>query len=377
VTIKAVYFDDNAGGSLPDFSACATSGFDVSMVTTPEQASAALASGNAEVLVAATGSEPGTAIELLTGAAAAHPEVGRMALTDHPTSLPPGSVHQYLVSPFDSEQLRVQMLTTAYLRDRVPPATQERLRDGSVKLPALPEAYLRIQEALRSKDASVAGIGQIIKQDPAVSIKVLQIVNSSLYGLRTEIGDITHAASLLGINTLTALVLAVGVFKQVQGLDRRFIEELWRNSIAASGLARQIARHEGLDRCQVEASQLAALLHDIGDLVLMRNWRDEFAKVRPEHRDADEITLFGASHADLGGYLCVLWGLPGPVIAAVAHHHHPALGGARVLGPTTVVHAAQALIEAGLDPHAARVDHDHLSALGYEGKLETWASLAA
>ena len=120
----------------------------------------------------------------------------------------------------------------------------------------------------------------------------------------------------------------------------------------------------------------AAQLHDIGDLVLFQNWRDDYLAIDLGDRLVDERRRFGATHGDLGGYQCALWDLPGDVIRALANGHEPSTIGTTDVTPTTVAHAARALVDAGLDPSAAEFDVDHLEAVGATSHVEDWAFAA-
>lgn len=77
------------------------------------------------------------------------------------------------------------------------------------------------------------------------------------------------------------------------------------------------------------AVAVAALLHDIGKLVIAERAPEHLTRamqgVRQDRRPLYMIEeeLVGVSHAEVGAYLLSLWGLPSPVVEAVAHHHHP------------------------------------------------------
>ena len=91
---------------------------------------------------------------------------------------------------------------------------------------------------------------------------------------------------------------------------------------------------------------------------------------------AAEQQLFGATHADVGGYLLALWGLPVPVVEAVALHHQPSRSSERGFQPLTAVHAANVLVNqaraASDGLPLSQLDQGYLSDLGFGGKLEAW-----
>ncbi len=378
MTVQALFIDDDPR-VLAEFQHLVSkgnTGIDATIATSPEEGLTALRAGGYEVIVAGATAPTDRTVGVLREAASNHPGVARLLVTSDRNASKSGLAEQYLWRPFDAEKLRIAVLAATHLRGRVTPERLAELVNGSTKLPTLPNVYISIQEELRSEDPSLARVGDLIKHDPATSVKVLQIVNSAMFGLRNEVGDVSQATALLGMNTVTSLVLAVGVFQQAQGLDSKLVERLWQESMKVSAIARRVALSERLARPAVEASQLAGLLHDIGDLVLFQNWRDDYLAIDPDDRIADERRRFGATHADLGGYLCALWDLPSEVIRAVANHHCPSATGTNHVTPTTVVHGSRALVDAGLDPAGAAFDLEHLEAVGATSRIDHWAAAA-
>jgi HD-like signal output (HDOD) protein len=279
--------------------------------------------------------------------------------------------------PLDSEKLLDGISAAMRLRGGVERTRLGQLVERARHLPSLPDVYVKLQEEIRSDDPAVVRVAALIEQDPALSVRILQLINSPFMGLRREVADVKLAASLVGLQRLTTLVLATGVFKPVSPLDRRLVEQLWQDSLTIGGIARRIAQSEGLDSHGIDEAQLGGLLHDIGELVLFQNWRDEFMQIDPIHRARDEVRIFGATHADISGYLCSTWGLGRVVVDAVTAHHspaaHPADGGVTAV---TAVHVARALVDADMDLEHARLDRDHLEEVGAIGRLDHWVELA-
>lgn len=281
--------------------------------------------------------------------------------------------HSFLSRPFTSQQLRQALYGTVRWRDRMGTAAISELVAGARDLPSIPEVYRRIQVELNSPDPSIKRIGEIIRSDPATSIRVLRVVNSALFGLRTEVGDVVQATSLLGMQTISSLALAAAVFAD-SDLDRRFLEGLWTESLEVGSIARRIAVDLELGRRDVEEAQLAGLLHDIGDFVMFQNWPADFVAIDRSDRLASEVMLFGATHADIGGFLTAVWELPVGVVDAVTNHHSPSRGRfPNHPSPVTAVHAARALRDAEGDPDRAALDMEHITTLGRRSSLERWS----
>ncbi len=245
-------------------------------------------------------------------------------------------------------------------------------------LPTLPDIYIKLQEEVRSADPDIARVAALIENDPSMTVKVLQLVNSPWMGLRYDVADVKQAAALIGLRRLTSLVLASGVFKPVSRLDERLIHQLWQDSLAVSGVARLITATEGHDAKTVEEAQLAGLLHDIGEVVLFQNWRDDYMQIDHSRRDRDEVASFGATHAAISGYLCASWNLSQTVVEAAGLHHDPRRQGSTSgLSVATAVHVARGLVDAGLDVSAAEIDLDHLEEVGLADRVPVWADLAS
>ena len=144
---------------------------------------------------------------------------------------------------------------------------------------------------------------------------------------------------------------------------------------------------EHADHDEAEDAYTAALLHDIGKLMLANNLPDQFQKAldlsaesRMKFADAEQ-NVFGATHTGVGAYLLGLWGLPAVIVEAVAFHHTPARSDTRKFSPLTAVHAANAL-EHEISGVATRgeepaLDMDYLAAIGVQDRIETWRDEAA
>jgi len=96
-----------------------------------------------------------------------------------------------------------------------------------------------------------------------------------------------------------------------------------------------------------------------------------------------EMFLSGVSHAEVGGYLLGLWGLPYPIVEAVANHHEPTRVDAKDFGVLAAVHIADAIIHeetptgaAGSEQCPAMLDLAHVEALGLNEKVSAWRELA-
>lgn len=293
------------------------------------------------------------------------------------------TTHQYLAKPCDAETIKDTVNRACALRDLMASKELSALVSRIRSLPSLPSLYTRIIEILQSDDPSLQKVGQIVSEDIAMSAKVLQLVNSSFFGVARRISNPMQAVMFLGLETVKALVLSVHIFAKgdsarVKGFD---LEQLWRHSMAIGVRAKRLAEVEQLSTREADDAFTAGLLHDVGKLILAASLPNEYQRVLAESKaqhipvwQAEERT-FGASHAEVGAYLLGLWGLPTSIVEAVAWHHRPAECPARTFCPLTTVHVADALWyrEAVThEPGTELLDAGLIESMGLLERLPAW-----
>lgn len=209
------------------------------------------------------------------------------------------------------------------------PRPEELIRHHASQL-ALPEVVLRINEMIADPRHGTADIARCIEQDPALSARLLQVVNGPLFGLDARIESVSRAGRLLGARQLRDLVVAISAVRRFRPLasDLVDVDAFWRHALAAAMLARSIAGHLGV--IHTERYMLIGLLHDIGQLALClllpeasRRVRAHLAAAPEAELDATERDLIGFDHAALGMAVMRHWGLPESAVQAVRYHHRP------------------------------------------------------
>jgi HD-like signal output (HDOD) protein len=251
-------------------------------------------------------------------------------------------------------------------------------------VPSVPTVYFQILKELRSPDATLDIVGATIAQDPAMTAKILQLVNSAFFGLAHKLNDPTEAVMHLGMETIKSLVLGIHLFSELQSAKGSQFEmdKIYHHSLATAATAKRIAQLERQPREIVEESFTAGLLHDIGRLVLIANLPDQYAEVvARSHKDSlplieAEREVFGATHAETGGYLLGLWGLPVGIVEAALFHHQPRSCKGRDFSALTAVHVANVLQPTqGMDHSAAllpEMDADYLAEAGLTDRASHW-----
>jgi len=330
--------------------------------------------------------------QLLTETMARYPGTARIILSgqaDQASVLRAVTpAHQYLSKPCDAETLIATIARAFALRDTLSQEPLMRLVSQVTTLPSLPHVYTKLLEELQSEDASVQSVAELISQDVSMTAKVMQMVNSSFFGIPRRVESPTQAATLLGLDLLKPLVLSAGIFSQfhADGLQGYSVDALMEHSLAVSHLAQQIAKSHSDNKELAEDVLLAGLLHDVGQLLLVANMQEQYGKTLALARENEiplcdaELECLGATHADVGAYLLGLWGLANPIVEAVAFHHQPMKCTADAFGPLTAVYVANILVNetspsCGVT-YSLDMDVDYLEHLGVADQLPKWRDMA-
>ncbi len=353
----------------------------MAFVTSPKEALEMLATRSFDVIVSDMRMPGVDGATLLAEARARYPGMARVVLsgqTEHKDAIRAvGTAHRFLAKPCDPAALRQTLEGVCALRDRLRDPDLRAAITGLERLPSLPENYLALAREARSADVTPGSFAAIIGRDPAMSAKVLQLVNSAFFGLPHAGIDVERAVALLGVEIIDSLLLshaAFDMFEQSQsGID---MSAFWRESLLVARAARLIAECEKASRPVCHTAYESGLLHDIGHLVLATVAPEEFARAResaatngePIHEA--EQRVIGCDHGIVGAYLLDLWGLPGWVVEAVGYHHRPALvTETDRFSPLVAVHAANALVPVS-GAAAAEEGHLDLAWLGKRGLVE-------
>lgn len=263
-----------------------------------------------------------------------YPETIRMVLSGHAEMdlilQAEGAAHQFLSKPCDPVLLQSVILGASNAGRRLRSLAIRKVLGGVSHLPVLPGTYLEILNLLKFETTTVESLGAVVQRDPGLTANLLKLVNSPYFGLRQRVSSPAEAVSFLGVETLKALSLLHGVFHQIKGLPQGFnSQHLWDHSLKMARASQEIARFEGLDRAGISDCFTGGLLHDVGLLLLVPGFPDQYTQIsRMITEDAAEIAdaesqVMGIHHGEVGAYLLGLWGLPEAIVEAVNQHHDP------------------------------------------------------
>ncbi len=299
-----------------------------------------------------------------------------------------GPIHQYLSKPCDAETLKASLRRACALSDLLPDEPLRQYISQLETLPSLPSLYDEVVSELQSPTASEKMLGQIISKDIGMSAKVLQLVSSAFFGLRSHIPHPAQAVILLGLDTVKILGLSAQVFSRftpVQAQDLPFPATFWDHSVNVARMAQQILKAEGAEQKLIDYAFIAGLLHDVGKLVLATYSPQKYhqaltlALQRGLEVETAERDIFGAAaHPQAGAYLLGLWGLPPLITNAILFHHHPAWPQGRC-DVLTAVHVADVFENSLFSTQALtkppELDMDYLAHSGLTTRLPAWQEL--
>jgi HD-like signal output (HDOD) protein len=236
--------------------------------------------------------------------------------------------HRFLSKPCDAAQLQVVVERLCALQDLLCAPELRSIVGAIGQLPSLSVTYTSLTQAVRDPDSSVDKVAEIIEHDVAMAAKVLQLVNSAFFGLARKVTTLQTAVGYLGMETIKNLALASEAFRVFMPHPRVPLSEceaIQEHAHRAAAIAAALP----LEPANRESTVVAALLHDVGSLVLGSAMPDVYCSSRamaaergcPVYEAEEE--LLGTSHAEIGAYLLGLWGLPNIAVEAIAHHHRP------------------------------------------------------
>lgn len=199
----------------------------------------------------------------------------------------------------------------------------------------LPEITLKIIDLVEDPKSTAQDLHEVISNDPALSSRILKVVNSSFYGLPGQIGSINRAIVLLGLNAVKNIAIAASLAKLFRGgeLTPNFsARDLWTHCNAVAATSKYIA--DQLKLGLGDEAFLAGLMHDIGIMVEMQFDRNKLIEVIGQvGADAEgvpandmleaETQIFGANHQQFGFALCEKWKFPKSFQQVCGFHHRP------------------------------------------------------
>ncbi|MCB1788761.1 MAG: HDOD domain-containing protein [Gammaproteobacteria bacterium] len=236
----------------------------------------------------------------------------------------------------------------------------------NASLVTLPDIYLRLKDVLDDPDSCMADVVEVVGSDPALTARLLRIVNSAYFGLATEIDTVSRAINLLGTQEVHDLVLAVSVAQSFSGMSPAMMDvpRFWRRSFTAAVCAKELAKL--CDVLDADRLFVSGLLSDIGHLFLYQYAAEQaqramlLASERGMPLFLVEREVLGIDYAQVGAELMRRWHLPQTLWEPTESHTEPARSQTYALATNLVslaVRMAHA-VDRGEDAEQALADVD-------------------
>ena len=211
-------------------------------------------------------------------------------------------------------------------------------------LPTLPGVITKLNTMAGSDKTTIQEMARLVSSDQVLSARVLRLVNSPSYGFY-RVSTISNAMILLGVDVVKSLALSSSIFEIME----TSVVGLWEHSLGAGVAANVIARK--LQLSEPEEISTAALLHDIGKVILKIKFDEEYSRIYQDisndSRSLVEIEqeVLTTDHAEVGGWLTRSWFLPDKLVEPICCHH--AVASSEIYQvKTAVVHLADVLVKA-------------------------------
>ena len=271
-----------------------------------------------------------------------------------------GLAHQFLLKPVDPLELKETLTRVLDLQEWVNSASLKKIIHQIGSFPTPPEIYSELLQAITT--CSIKEIAKVVEQNPGIAARLLQLANTPYFGRKGEVNNITEAIMILGIDILKGVVIATEAFSKFHpatGQAKKELVEIFKHSVEVANLARLTVMEITGDRTVANIAYTGGLVHDIGKLILLSHFPEYYFKIKNsyiqnqfEHWDSKgntlsvsqfEKELLGVDHAQLGGYLLGLWGLPEMIIEIAAYHHRPEAYFYETFSVVTAVHIGNSL----------------------------------
>lgn len=241
-------------------------------------------------------------------------------------------------------------------------------------LPTLPEILLELLEACEKEDAPIVEIASIVSKDPALSLRVLNLVNSAYYSLERSFTSVEQAVVYLGANSIKHIAVTTSIHQVFEGKRFNSIEQFqlgdfWWHSLMCATFAKRLA--STLRFNNPDEAYLSGLLHDIGRLVLVSAFPEEYKAVLVKTVDTNdkigaETELIGITHCEAGSWLIRNWKMNSTMADAIKYHHESLETIKQAFPLVKIVYASNLLSDSSLSSEESRENCQHLLGLRKE-----------
>jgi HD-like signal output (HDOD) protein len=196
-------------------------------------------------------------------------------------------------------------------------------------LPPIPKVLQEISQLFNSPTISARKVEMMVEKDPSLTVKVLSVANSPLYGLRRNVTSINTAVILLGMQEIKSIVTSIRMASTLKMKSDKYFnpDKFLNHSMVVGMLAQRMSKDLGFN---FEGDGfVAGMLHDMGILIIHEYLSNEFLQIvgysvqnKTSFLEA-EYKVLGLSHQEIGEFLTDKWSLPTVFSDALQFHHRP------------------------------------------------------
>lgn len=297
------------------------------------------------------------------------------------------SAHQYLAKPFDIGRLRDVIMRSFSAQERITNKSLQLVATSLRSIPSLPQVHQSLLAELEDSRTASTSIARMVAEDAGLSIKVLQLANSPLFGQGALITNPNEAVMCLGTEMIAAIVLSQSLFRHYETLSHEDLDlpRVWNHCWETAYLSQHLCREKRLPRKAAEHAFLSGLLHEAGRFILVDNFAGQYAGACREARQA-KLPLgpfltetFHTTPAQLTAYLMELWGMPMEVVTALGYQDNPQEAPGDAFCLTSALYIADQLATRKTPPDdfgAEEWKRDYLQTIGCLDDLARWESSA-
>lgn len=225
------------------------------------------------------------------------------------------------------------------------------------QLVSLPEVFIQANQLMEQPHCSSTKLAEIISTDVDISARLLRLVNSPFYGLRSKVDTISRAVTIAGIHELRNLVLATIAIRAFTGIPEKLVnmDDFWRHAVTTGVLSQMLAQLS--NALHSERLFVAGMLHDVGRLVIYLTLPDKAMDILEITGGDDwilaeiEDQVLGFNHMDVGAALMQSWHLPENLISVAKNHHRPSHATEPEMD-VAIVHIALAVARGEMSGHS-------------------------
>jgi len=241
-------------------------------------------------------------------------------------------------------------------------------------------AVSSILKSLENPSISIREAAQLLSQDHAITARVLQIVNSPLYGFPKEIYTIERAFIILGFQAVKNIVISMLTITQLSEQkgprSKASRKAFWVHSLACGVMAKTISKFLGIGN--PEELFVCGLVHDIGKVVIEEDFQESYSeisrRIAVEEKEALEIEkdVLGCEHGEIGGLIAEKWNFPQAICESIAKHHYPDQQ-TSCIAEVSIIHIADALtyrdnFKNPISKHKGKISESSFKTLGIPGR---------